>query len=51
MHTNNDLNYLVGFKIKIFSIFEKLNMKYKEITDQYLLSYLSSLVSKRHTRI
>ena len=31
LHTNNDLKYFVIFKLKLFSILKKLNMKYRGI--------------------
>ena len=51
MHTNNALNFLIVFKLKIFLIYKKLNMKYTENSDHYLLSYLSPRLSKQYTRI
>ena len=66
LHTNNDLKYLVIFKLKLFSIFKKLNMKYRGIkifwvtffllyqsdTPEYCIKVIhQNIVLKWYTRI
>ena len=66
LHTNNDLKYLVIFKLKLFSILKKLNMKYRGIkifwvtffllyqsdTPEYCIKVIhQNIVLKWYTRI